>query len=111
MKKARLPVVPTFALACAMATLGGCAATQLPDEPKLKDYELPQWVSPMKSGLRLVVQEDHSAPLVTVVAIYGVGSTSDPKGVEGLAHFVEHLAFRSRFLGEAPIMDHLKRMG
>src|SRR5262249_55209991 len=50
----------------------------------------------LKSGLRLIVEEDHSSPVVGVVAVVGVGSSSDPQGKEGLAHFVEHLSFRSR---------------
>ena len=74
----------------------GCAAAGLPDQPVLKDYDPEQWVGTPKSGLRVIVQEDHSSPLVTVVSTFGVGATSDPKGVEGLAHFVEHLVFRSQ---------------
>jgi zinc protease len=91
--------------------LAGCAATQLPDEPKWREYSQPQWVSPMKSGMRVLVEEDHSAPLVTVVSVVGVGGTGDPKGKEGLAHFIEHLVFRSRFAGGEPCWEHLNRLG
>jgi zinc protease len=49
-----------------------------------------------RSGLRVVVEEDHSAPVVGVIAIVGTGSTSDPPGHEGLAHLVEHLTFRAK---------------
>lgn len=102
-----------LAAALLAATLSaGCATGGLPDKPELKPYEQPQWVAPLKSGLRVIVQEDHSAPLVTVVATYGVGATSDPKGVEGMAHFVEHLVFRSKpGGGDTQYWDHLKRMG
>jgi zinc protease len=90
----------------------GCAALELPDKPVLKPYDLTQtdYSTSITSGLRVVVQEDHSSKMVTVVALYGSGSTSDPKGVEGLAHIVEHLAFRTR-PGGAQLWDHLKRMG
>lgn len=88
-----------------------CAARQLPDEPMLKDYALSQLDMPLKSGLRVVVQEDRSSPIVVVTATYGVGSTSDPKGVEGLAHLVEHLAFRARVDGGPQFWDILKRTG
>jgi zinc protease len=103
-----------FLVLAAVAGAAGCAAAALPDKPVLKkSYELPQtdFTPKLKSGLRVLVQEDHSAPVVTVVAAYGVGSTSDPKGVEGLAHFVEHLAFRTKFQDGEPIWEHLKRMG
>lgn len=89
---------------------GGCAATQLPDEPVLKDHALAQRVFEMKSGLRVLVQEDHTSPQVVVTSTFAVGSKDDPVGKEGLAHFVEHLAFRSKPGGEQ-VWDHLKRTG
>ncbi len=89
----------------------GCASAGLPDQPVLKDYNPDQWVGTPKSGLRIIVQEDHSSPLVTVVSTFGVGAKSDPKGVEGLAHFVEHLVFRSRpGGGEQKVWDYLKQI-
>jgi zinc protease len=89
----------------------GCAAAALPDRPMPRDYALPEEDIKLPSGLRVLVQEDHSSPLVTVVSAYGVGSTSDPKGREGLAHLVEHLAFRTLFYDGSPIWEHLKHMG
>ena len=45
------------AAGCATGAGGG-----LPDEPVLKDYEPKRWVGTPKSGLRMIVQEDHSQP-------------------------------------------------
>ncbi len=92
------------------ANVAGCAATGLPDKPVVKNYELSQTVFDRPSGLKVIVQEDHSAPVATVVVAYAVGATSDPKGVEGLAHVVEHMMFRAQPGGEQ-VWDHLKRMG
>jgi zinc protease len=50
----------------------------------------------LPSGMRILVEEDHSRPLVAVVAVVDVGAAADPAGKEGLAHLVEHLAFRAR---------------
>jgi zinc protease len=50
----------------------------------------------LPSGMRIVVEEDRSQPLVAVVAIVDVGSAQDPIGKEGLAHLVEHLTFRAK---------------
>jgi zinc protease len=52
-----------------------------------------------KSGLRVIGEEDNSAPVVGIVNVVGVGSTSDPPGKEGLAHLVEHLTFRAKQSG------------
>lgn len=90
----------------------GCAAAELPDTPQLKDYALPQMDFPLASGLRVLVQEDHSSPTVVVASVYMVGGAQDPKGVEGLAHFVEHLAFKSKFGGGKQMLwDILQRTG
>jgi zinc protease len=106
LRRLALPLVTVVASACATGGGGG-----LPDSPVIKDYDAPEWVAPLKSGLRVIVKEDHSAPQVTIAAVYGVGATSDPKGIEGMAHFVEHLAFRSRPGGGPQYWDVLKRMG
>lgn len=89
----------------------GCAATQLPDKPVLEEYALPQRVFELKSGLRVLVQEDHSSDQVVVTSTFAVGSKDDPVGKEGLAHFVEHLAFRSKPDGKVQVWDLLKRTG
>src|SRR5438067_473859 len=39
------------------------------------------------------------------------GSSSDPKGKEGLAHYVEHLAFQSRPFGDQSFADLLDVAG
>ncbi len=89
----------------------GCATSGLPDEPIMKKYEPTQWVSNMKSGLKVIVKEDRSAPQVAIVSVFGSGSKADPKGLEGIAHLVEHLAFRTRPGGGMQYWDHLKRLG
>lgn len=50
----------------------------------------------LPSGMRIVVEEDRTQPLVAVVVVVDVGSAQDPPGKEGLAHLVEHLAFRAK---------------
>jgi zinc protease len=105
------PAVTAAALLALMPNWGCATGGGLPDAPVVKNYEPVEWVSNLKSGLTVIVKEDHSAPQVTVASVYGVGSTSDPKGVEGLAHFIEHLAFRSRPGGGPQYWDVLKRMG
>jgi zinc protease len=51
------------------------------------------------TGLRLVVYELPGAPRASVGVSWLAGSVDDPPGKEGLAHVVEHLAFRCRVAG------------
>lgn len=67
-----------------------------PDGVVLRDMSFKMANLVLPSGMRIVVEEDHSQPLVAVVAIVDVGSAQDPVGKEGLAHLVEHLAFRAK---------------
>jgi zinc protease len=77
-----------FAVCC-----GSPAPPKPPETPiasfRIRDLRLP-------SGLRLIAEQDNAAPVVGVVNVVGIGSTSDPAGKEGLAHLVEHLTFAAK---------------
>jgi zinc protease len=47
----------------------------------------------LDNGLRVVVSEDRSAPVVAVNLWYDVGSRHEPEGQTGFAHLFEHLMF------------------
>ncbi|MDX2156816.1 MAG: pitrilysin family protein [Hyphomicrobiaceae bacterium] len=49
----------------------------------------------LKNGMVVVVVEDHRAPVVTHMVWYRVGAADEPPGVSGIAHFLEHLMFKS----------------
>ena len=55
---------------------------------------LPVRVFKLDNGLKVVVQEDRSAPLVAVSVTYKVGSLDEEKGRAGFAHLFEHLMFQ-----------------
>jgi len=50
-------------------------------------YKLP-------NGLKVVISEDHLAPVVTVGVYYNVGFRVEPKGRTGFAHLFEHMMFQ-----------------
>src|SRR6478735_2896853 len=52
-------------------------------------------VSHLPNGLTLILLEDHSFPLVSAQMLYKSGSGDETAGKTGLAHFLEHLAFRA----------------
>jgi zinc protease len=48
----------------------------------------------LDNGLRVVLSEDHSAPVVAVAVYYDVGSRNEVKGRTGFAHLFEHMMFQ-----------------
>lgn len=48
----------------------------------------------LKNGLRVVISEDHSAPVFAIVVNYNVGSRDERKGRTGFAHLFEHMMFK-----------------
>ena len=52
-------------------------------------------ISHLPNGLAVIILEDHSFPVVSVQALYMSGARDEIAGKTGLAHFLEHLAFRA----------------
>ena len=48
----------------------------------------------LDNGLTVIVQEVHTAPLVSVWNWYGVGSGDERPGQTGVSHWVEHMNFK-----------------
>ena len=48
----------------------------------------------LKNGLRLIVSEEHAAPMFSIVVNYNVGSRDERKGRTGFAHLFEHMMFK-----------------
>jgi predicted Zn-dependent peptidase len=48
----------------------------------------------LKNGLRVIISEDHSAPVFSLAVTYGVGSRDERKGRTGFAHLFEHMMFK-----------------
>ncbi|MCB1515039.1 MAG: insulinase family protein [Hyphomicrobiaceae bacterium] len=49
----------------------------------------------LDNGMEVLVIPDHRAPVVTHMVYYRVGSADEPRGKSGIAHFLEHLMFKS----------------
>ena len=47
----------------------------------------------LKNGLRVLIVEDHTAPVVSVAITFDVGSRNEREGRTGFAHLFEHLMF------------------
>lgn len=75
------------------ALLLTCIWLASPSEAKAPELSLQYERVALTNGLTLIVNEDHSSPLVTVHVWYRVGSRDEAAGQSGLAHLFEHLMF------------------
>jgi zinc protease len=48
----------------------------------------------LDNGLKVIVQEEHTAPLASVWCWYKVGSKDERPGLTGVSHWVEHMNFK-----------------
>jgi predicted Zn-dependent peptidase len=66
----------------------------------------------LSNGLRVVLNEDHSAPLVAVNLWYHVGSKNERVGRTGFAHLFEHMLFSgSEHVGNNEHIRHVQSVG
>jgi zinc protease len=76
-----------LALAAAVVSLTPASAAVRP--PKLQ-YQM----ATLPNGLKVILSEDHSTPIVHVSVVYHVGSKNERTGRTGFAHFFEHMMFK-----------------
>jgi predicted Zn-dependent peptidase len=82
----RVPV-QRAATAALVVALGATMPAQSAPTIKFTDTKL-------ANGLRVIVAEDHNAPVYSIVAHYMVGSRDERKGRTGFAHLFEHMMFK-----------------
>ncbi|MGB8700364.1 MAG: pitrilysin family protein [Thermosynechococcaceae cyanobacterium] len=68
----------------------------------------------LNNGLKFIVLERHKAPVVSFLTYADVGGADEPTGQTGIAHFLEHLAFKGtrqigtrNYTAEQPLLDRL----
>lgn len=52
------------------------------------------------NGLRILLVENHSAPVFVQLVLYGVGGTNEGTGQSGFAHLLEHLKYKGNNFDE-----------
>ena len=58
------------------------------------DFTVPVECYKLDNGLKVVLAEDDTAPIVTVAVYYNIGFRNEPKDRTGFAHLFEHLMFQ-----------------
>jgi zinc protease len=71
-------------------------------------FNVPVEYFTLPNGLKVVVSEDKSAPVVLVEVMYNVGFRTEPKGRTGFAHLFEHMMFQGS--GQVKKMEHVSLM-
>ncbi len=100
MKKYSLLLISLFI--CAGISFSAIAQKKKPTQPAAKNAAATSSVKnpqikfqdiKLKNGLRVLLVEDHSAPVISVVMNFNVGSRDEKQGRTGFAHLFEHLMF------------------
>jgi len=86
MKRLMVASIALVAAGTVFATAGYGKKSAGAGEIKYEEHTL-------DNGLRVVLSEDHSVPVVAVNVWYHVGSANEEKGRSGFAHLFEHMMF------------------
>jgi len=81
------------AILCILACVV-CAALVVPLYAAVRPPKLQYHATTLPNGLRVILSEDHSTPIVHVSLWYHVGSKNEKKGRTGFAHLFEHMMFK-----------------
>ena len=95
-----------LAIAAAIAALASCKGND--SEVMHIDYE----EYTLDNGLKVILHEDHSDPIVAQAIAFHVGSAREKEGKTGFAHFFEHMLFqRSENLPRNAFFNKIADMG
>ena len=96
---ARLSLIAT--LVCTVVAIPSSAQQRI----QYDDYRL-------DNGLRVILVEDHSVPVVTIDLWYDVGSGSENRERSGFAHLFEHMMYQgSANVAKAEMLQLVERAG
>jgi zinc protease len=79
--------------ACCVASVAAVVALA-PIQAAVRPPKLQYQITTLPNGLRVILSEDHSTPIVHVSVWYHVGSKNEREGRTGFAHLFEHMMFK-----------------
>jgi zinc protease len=96
-----------FCLGCLLVSTGILLPAQ---EDAILPFEVTTFQ--LENGLQVILSEDYSLPLVSVVIAYNVGSMNEPPKKTGLAFMLENLMFQgSRNIGSMQHIHLISKIG
>ncbi|HWX40599.1 MAG TPA: pitrilysin family protein [Blastocatellia bacterium] len=97
-------------LAVSLALLSGAAYSR--GQSKAASFKVSFSQFQLDNGLRVILSEDHTAPVVAVAVYYDVGSRNEVKGRTGFAHLFEHMMFQgSENVGKGQYFKYVESNG
>ncbi len=81
-------------LAALLAVLPAWAGSEQGAPPAASTFRVPVEYFTLPNGLKVVVSEDRTSPVVLVEVMYKIGFRIEPKGRTGFAHLFEHMMFQ-----------------
>jgi len=87
------------------------AAQPAPLAALVKAVDIPYSEFTLPNGLRVIVHEDHKAPIVALSVWYHIGSKNEPAGKTGFAHLFEHLMFNGSEHSNTDFFKPLESVG
>jgi predicted Zn-dependent peptidase len=99
-----------------------CARTQTPTATESIGPYLERAIAKvtefrLDNGMKFIVLERHEAPVVSFITYADVGGADEPNKKTGVAHFLEHLAFKGttristkNWQAEKPLLERLDRL-
>jgi len=116
-------LLTTFALAAgiSIAGLASSSPAAIAQAPAASDggsvqqlvaaVNIPHQEFTLPNGLRVIVHEDHKAPIVAVSVWYSIGSKDEPAGRTGFAHLFEHLMFGGSENSNTSYFEPMQQIG
>ncbi|HSO78390.1 MAG TPA: insulinase family protein, partial [Bacteroidales bacterium] len=95
-----------FLMIAAMVLITGCS------KQEKSSLSIPYETYKLGNGLTVILNEDKSDPITSLVILYHVGSSRDVPGKTGFAHLFEHMMFqRSENVGEDQFFKYIEGAG
>src|SRR5665648_133861 len=95
-----------FMMLCALILVSGCSAD------KKTSLSVPYETYKLDNGLTVILNEDKSDPITSLVILYHVGSNREVPGKTGFAHLFEHMMFqRSENVPEDQFFKYIEGAG